>query len=85
MITVIGEKYRCMDTSFGKIDLNAFFLRLQEQDDGVATWKFQIVKKNQVRLSSGIGGERISRTHQSNTAQSCFAPSCFGRGDSSQQ
>ena len=38
MLTVIGEKYRLRDTSFGKIDLNTFFMRLQEQDDWVATW-----------------------------------------------
>ena len=38
MITVIGEKYRVSDMSFGKIDINSFFLRLQEQDDLVATW-----------------------------------------------
>ena len=33
MFTVIGEKYRLKDMKFGKIDLNVFFLRLQEQDD----------------------------------------------------
>ena len=38
MLTVIGEKYRTQDLSFGKIDVNTFFLRLQEQDDAVATW-----------------------------------------------
>ena len=38
MITVIGEKYRLRDTSFGRIDLNTFFLRLQEQDEVVASW-----------------------------------------------
>ena len=38
MITVIGEKYRLLDMSFGKIDLNSFFDRLQEQDNWVATW-----------------------------------------------
>lgn len=38
MITVIGEKYRIGDRTFGKIDLNTYFLRLQEQDDRVATW-----------------------------------------------
>ncbi len=32
MITVIGEKYRILDTSFGKMDLNTFFMRLAEQD-----------------------------------------------------
>lgn len=38
MLTVIGEKYRLKDTSFGKIDLNTFFMRLQEQNDTVASW-----------------------------------------------
>ncbi len=45
MVTVIGEKYRLQDTSFGKIDLNTFFLRLQEQDDWVATWSDTTIKK----------------------------------------
>ena len=38
MITVIGAKYQTFDLSFGKIDLNSFFTRLQEQDDWVASW-----------------------------------------------
>ena len=38
MLTVIGEKYRLKDSSFGRIDLNIYFMRLQEQDDAVATW-----------------------------------------------
>ena len=33
MITVIGEKYRLQDFSFGQMDINVFFMRLQEQDD----------------------------------------------------
>lgn len=45
MITVIGEKYRLSDTTFGKIDLNSYFLRLQEQDDWVATWSDSTVAK----------------------------------------
>lgn len=45
MLTVIGEKYILKDTSFGKIDLNTFFLRLQEQDDSVATWSEQTITK----------------------------------------
>ena len=45
MITVIGEKYRQMDMSFGKIDVNAFLMRLQEQDDSVATWSESTIKK----------------------------------------
>ena len=32
MLTVIGEKYRLRDTSFGKIDLNTFFMRLRSEE-----------------------------------------------------
>lgn len=45
MITVIGEKYRISDDSFGKIDLNSFFLRLEEQDDLVASWCDSTISK----------------------------------------
>ena len=45
MVTVIGEKYRLKDSSFGKIDLNTFFMRLQEQDDWVATWSDSTIMK----------------------------------------
>ena len=45
MLTVVGSKYRLLDTSFGKIDLNTFFMRLQEQDDWVATWSESTVTK----------------------------------------
>ncbi|MDK2961398.1 MAG: hypothetical protein PWP20_524 [Eubacteriaceae bacterium] len=45
MVTVVGEKYRLRDTSFGKIDLNVFLMRLQEQDDGVAAWSDSTIKK----------------------------------------
>ena len=45
MITVIGEKYKKFDMSFGKMDLNVFFMQLQEQDDWVATWTDSTVSK----------------------------------------
>ena len=45
MLTVVGNKYRLLDTSFGKIDLNTFFMRLQEQDDWVATWSDSTITK----------------------------------------
>ena len=45
MITVIGSKYRNLDTSFSKVDLNTYILRLQEQDDWVATWSDSTVTK----------------------------------------
>ena len=45
MLTVIGEKYRLRDMSFGKIDLNTFFMRLQEQNDIVASWSDTTITK----------------------------------------
>lgn len=45
MRTVIGEKYREWDTSFSRVDLNAFFMRIAEQDDGVASWSDTTVQK----------------------------------------
>ncbi len=45
MITVIGAKYREQDYSYGRIDLNVFFMRLQEQDDEVAAWSDSTIDK----------------------------------------
>ena len=45
MITVIGEKYRMQDFSFSPMDVNVFFMQLQEQDDYVAGWSETTVKK----------------------------------------
>ena len=45
MLTVIGEKYRLLDFTFGKSDLNLYFMRLQEQDDWVATWSDSTIQK----------------------------------------
>lgn len=45
MLTVIAEKYRVQDFSFGKQDLNVFFMRLQEQDDGVASWSTATIER----------------------------------------
>ena len=45
MVTVVGEKFRVKELSYGKMDVNAFFLRLQEQDDGVASWSDSTISK----------------------------------------
>lgn len=45
MVTVIGEKYRLLDTSFRRMDLNIFFARLQEQNDNIAGWSDQTIQK----------------------------------------
>ncbi len=45
MLTVIGDKYQKLDDSFSWMDLNAFFMRLQEQDNWVATWSNSTITK----------------------------------------
>ena len=45
MITVIGEKYRMQNFSFGHMDVNVFFMQLQEQDEYVAGWSESTMKK----------------------------------------
>lgn len=66
MITVIGAKYREQDLSYGKIDLNVFFMRLQEQDDEVASWSELTIGKikqvlNKLLIENGyIDGPRAT-------------------------
>lgn len=63
MITVIGEKYKKLDSSFGKADMNAFFLRLQEQDDWVAVWSDStIMKLKQVLQKLLVENEYLDST-----------------------
>lgn len=63
MLTVIGEKYRSLDSSFGKVDLNAFFMRLSEQDDWVATWSdATITKLKQVLAKILVENEYLDST-----------------------
>lgn len=45
MVGVIGNKYASQDMSYGQIDLNVFFMQLQEQDDAVASWSDATIKK----------------------------------------
>ena len=45
MITVIGSKYRNQDFSYSRMELNVFFMRIQEQDDEVASWSDSTVSK----------------------------------------
>lgn len=45
MISVVGEKYRQQDLSFGKAEANVFLMRLQEQDDYVGTWSESTIGK----------------------------------------
>lgn len=64
MVTVIGGKYRLKDQSFGKIDLNAYFMRLQEQDDTVASWSDKtITKQKQVLAKILVETEYLDDIH----------------------
>lgn len=45
MVTVIGEKYRTQDFEFSQKDLNLFFMRLQEQNDDIASWSETTINK----------------------------------------
>ena len=45
MLTVVGAKYENRDMSFSRIDFNVFMMRLQEQDDWVASWSDSTVTK----------------------------------------
>lgn len=63
MLTVIGEKYRTQDMSFGRIDVNAFFMRLQEQDEAVAGWSDQTIQKlGQVIVRILVDNEYLDNT-----------------------
>lgn len=63
MLTVVGEKYRLKDTTFGKIDLNVFFMRLQEQNDAVSTWSDStITKLKQVLTKVLVDNEYLDST-----------------------
>jgi hypothetical protein len=63
MITVVGRKYSELDMSFGKIDLNSFFMRLQEQDDVVASWSEKtIYKLKQVLTKTLVDNEYLDST-----------------------
>lgn len=75
MVTVIGEKYRLKDTSYGKIDLNTFFFYLQEQDDWVAMWSDStITKVKQVFNKMLVENEYIDNTNADHLNPVCLNP-----------
>ncbi len=63
MITVVGAKYENRDMSFSRMDFNAFIMRLQEQDDWVASWSDSTVTKvKQVLARILIDNEYLDST-----------------------
>ena len=64
MLNVIGSKYMNLDFSFNKVDLNEFFIRLQSQDNWVATWSNStIIKLKQVLRKILLENEYIDSTN----------------------
>lgn len=45
MITVIGDKYRRLDMTLTRRDMNLFFDRLAEQSEDVASWSDQTIQR----------------------------------------
>ena len=52
MITVIGDKFRRLDMTLTRRDMNLFFVRLAEQSDDVAAWSDQTIQKLKVVIRS---------------------------------
>ena len=64
MLTVVGEKFRTLDMSFSRMELNMFFMRLQEQDNWVATWSDEtITKLKQVLKKTLVENEYLDSTN----------------------
>ena len=64
MITVIGAKFQSCDLSFSRADLNVFMMRLQEQDDWVASWSDStIVKIKQVLVRVLVENEYLDNVN----------------------
>lgn len=60
MLTVIGNKYRTLDCSFSRMDLEIFLMRLQQQDDWVAAWSAStITKVRQVLMKMLVENEYL--------------------------
>lgn len=68
MVTVIGTKYRTLDMTITKKDMNMFFQHLQQTDEDVASWsdntiyKLKVVFRTCLRETGyiqGVGSEEL--------------------------
>ena len=73
MVTVIGEKYRTQDLSFGRKDLNVFFIQLQEHR-----------REDQIGHQWRSGREWVSGQSACRPFEPCLAEQCVGEWHSSQ-
>lgn len=64
MVSVVGEKFRQGDMSFSKMDASVFLMRLQEQDDYIATWSnTTLAKIRQILIKILIENEYLDNTN----------------------
>ena len=45
MVSVIGEKYRNLDLSYSKQDINVFFFRMQQQIPAIEQWSDETIER----------------------------------------
>ena len=63
MLTVIGNKYKLLDSSFSRMDIEVLFMQLREQDDWVATWSDTTINKvRQVLTKMLVENEYLDST-----------------------
>ena len=69
MVTVIGTKYRTLDLTLTRKDLNVFFHNLQQSDEVVGSWSESTINKLKVVFRTclreagyihGIGNDKLS-------------------------
>ena len=82
MVTVIGEKYRNQDFSYGKLDLTSFFTRLQEQNEAIAGWSESTVKKLKSVLNRILRENDYLDEYKSRPFEPGLALSGIGKCDS---
>lgn len=68
MVIVIGNKYRTLDLTITRKDMNVFFYNLQQSDENVATWsettinKLKVVFRTCLREAgyiNGVGNDQL--------------------------
>lgn len=63
MLTVVGNKYRLLDSTFSRMDIEVFFMQLREQDDWVAIWSDTTINKvRQVLTKMLVENEYLDST-----------------------
>lgn len=69
LLEEVAERYRTLDLSITRMDLNAFFSRLAERDASAARWTESTVKKLKTVLRSSLAQAGILQNARSETMQ----------------